>query len=242
MAKKNETVVPPKSAAAAFAESKVEPTEPKVEAKEPQPTVTEADIERRIQEGIKEGMKTLKASAPSHGLTKEDMAEIMKAVIPTTILALEQAKQLSLHESTLKTMRSKAQLEEKCYICRQSVGDGKGRGCGGPWKRDANGEFMMDSKTGARIEDIETNHVQMVVFPNHPVAERQFDGVQINGAYYRSQGPGHKVWVPRKNDIASMLLKFEEDQLIQQVGRKHMRRNGGTVGPSGHNVAAPTFI
>ena len=174
-------------------------------------------------------------------LPKNDMAAVLKEILPTVILAMESAKNMSGHDQNLKLLKAKLALEEKCSICRQVVGDGKTRGCGGPWARDDKGEFLLDPKTGARIEAPEQFHDKMCVFPNDPIAERQWDGVKINGAVYVSQGLGHKVWVPRKNDIASQILKFEEDQRIQQVGRKHMRKSGSLSGNGGTQVQNPTF-
>ena len=171
---------------------------------------------------------------------KEALPALMQAIVPATIVAMEQAKSQTTHDLTMKARKATLALGEKCGICRQLVGDGKTRGCGGPWAREADGTFKLDNK-GARIEDYSQFHELMVVFPNDPVAEQQFDGVQINGAHYCSSGPNHKVWVPKQNDIAAHLLNFEEDQRAQRVGRKHIRQSGSISGNGGQQVSGPTF-
>jgi hypothetical protein len=174
-----------------------------------------------------------------HGITKDELGDLLKIILPATIMAMEQAKNQNAGEASIKSIKAKNALTEKCHICHQVVGDGKTRGCGGPWARDKNGTFLLD-ESGSRIEKIEQFHDLMVVYPNDPIAVGQFDGVAINGAHYRSSGPNHKVWVPKHNDIAQTLLKFEEDQRIQQIGRKHMRQSG-SIGKSGPQVTNPTF-
>lgn len=209
---------------------------------EPMKVMSEKDIQKRIDEAVAEA---LKMTPKSTGMSEETLVSIMSKVLPAAIMAMEQAKTLSVHEATLKALKAKAALEEKCHICRQVVGDGKGRGCGGPWARNKDGSFVMvkDETTGdeKRVENPDQFHIKMVIFPNDPLAEQQFDGVQINGAYYRSQGPNHKVWVPKKNDIAATLIAFEEDQRVQRIGRKKMRQSGSVSGNGGHNVQGPTF-
>lgn len=209
--------------------------------KTPEAKFTQADIDAAVQKAVTQN---------GYKLNREELGDLMKAVLPATIMAMEQAKNQTAHDITMKQLKLKQSLEERCTVCRQPVGDGKTRGCGGPWKRNPDGSFVMvdvlddkGNKTGEqrRVEDPAQFHDQMVVFPNDPIAERQFDGVTINGAHYRSQGPTHKVWVPRVNNIASMLMKFEEDQRIQQVGRKHMRQSGSVSGNGGQQISNPTF-
>lgn len=193
---------------------------------------TQAELDAEVKKAVSQnGFK----------LDGTQLADLMKAVLPATIMAMEQAKNQTAHDITLKQLKMKQALEEKCHVCKQSVGDGKGRGCGGPWARNADGSFMTQADGVTRIENIAQFHVQMVVFPNDPIAVQQFDGVFINGAHYRSQGPSHQVWVPKVNNIASLLLKFEEDQRIQQIGRKHMRTSGSVSGNGGQQVQNLTF-
>ena len=193
------------------------------------------------QEELNEAVTQALAKAPRSGVTKEDLADILKTVIPATIMAMDQAKTQSTHEQTLKAIKAKLALTEKCSICRQVVGDGKGRGCGGPWARDTNGAFILQADGKTRIEKPEQFHVKAVIYPTDPIALRQWDGIQINGAYYRSNGPNHEIWVPKVNDIAQMLLKYEEDQRIQQIGRKFARQSGSLSGTGGRSIQAPTF-
>lgn len=196
---------------------------------------TKEDVERAVAEALK-----VKGST---GISEEALKSILTSVIPATMMAMEQAKAQTSNDFSLKALRSKQALEEVCHVCRQAVGNGRGRGCGGPWRRNKDGSFVIEKDANGadkRIEDIGQFHVQMVVFPNDPIAVRQWDGVKINGAYYNSQGANHKIWVPKVNDIAGQILKFEEDQRIQQIGRK-FERQSGSLGKNGSQVSSPTF-
>ncbi len=191
----------------------------------------------QVDEAVKKAMGATKSE------NSLDVASLLKQILPATIMAMEQAKAQSGHDANLKAQRAKLALEEKCHICGQSVGDGKGRGCGGPWARAKDGSFTMEKdKEGVehRVEDASQFHTRMAVFPNDPIAINQFDGIKINGAHYRSQGPDDKVWVPKNNNIAAMLIDFERDQRTQQIGRKFMR-NSGSVGKSGAQTTPVTF-
>lgn len=202
----------------------------------PSKTFTQEDVEQAVKDAL------AKNAAKTGAFSKEDLASVLKETIPAVIMAMEQARTMTTHEMTLKALKSKQALEEKCHICGQAVGDGKGRGCGGPWAREANGDFKLD-KNNQRVEDANQFHIQMAVFPTDPIAVDQWDGVTINSRRYASQGLNHKIWVPKVNDIPSMILKFEEDQRIQQVGRKKIRHNGGTVsGKTGAAVQPPSYV
>lgn len=229
-APKKEKTITPVEAEKVIEQTQAEPT---AEAKVSEAKFTKEDVEAAVKAAL--------ASKPKPAATNNlDITALLKEILPPLIMGMEQAKQMSAHDIQLAAARKKAALEEKCHICGQAVGDGKGRGCGGPWVRDAKGQFVT-GEDGARVEDRSINHVEMVVFPNDPIAIAQWDGVQINGARYCSTGPNHKVWVPKVNNIAAVIAKYEEDQRIQQVGRKHIRQNGGSVGPRGQQVQAPTI-
>ncbi len=211
----------------------------------------EVEIQQRIDKAVEAALakaqtiNTKDSGSKTSNITKEDILSIMAQVVPAAIMAMETAKNMSGHEAKLAELKRKMNLEEKCHICRQVVGDGKGRGCGGPWKRDKQGNYILETLPDGlerRVEDADQFHERMVVYPSHPIAEQQWDGVQINGAFYRSQGPNHKVWVPKQNDIASQILKFTEDQLIQATGRKKIRPNSGSISGNGsQNLNPLTF-
>lgn len=145
-----------------------------------------------------------------------------------TQMAVEAAKNQTAHDKLVAEHKKKEALQERCSVCRQVVGDGKGRGCGGPYRRDAKGEYVLDAE-GRRIEDPDQFHTKMVVYPKDPVTAEWFPFVKVNGVEYYSQGPGHEIYVPKQNDIASQLAIFEEQARIERVGRKHIRKNGGTT-------------
>lgn len=235
---KKEKTITAKEAETVIEQTEAQPTDV---AKPVEAKFTKEDVEAAVRTATANYKPPKQAAAPTGADSIADaVAKAVAASLPAIIMGMEQAKQMSAHDIQLAAARKKAALEEKCHICGQAVGDGKGRGCGGPWKRDDKGQFVTDG-TGARIEDRNAHHVEMAVFPNDPIAVQQWDGVFINGARYCSVGPNHKVWVPKVNNIAAVIVKFEEDQRIQQVGRKHIRQNGGSVGPRGQQVQAPTI-
>lgn len=184
-------------------------------------------------------------------------AEMAKA-FGASMMAVEAMKKEASNKDLADAFRKKASLEEKCMVCRQSVGDGKGRGCGGPWRRnEKTGEFVtepvLDEKgepkydgdgrpLTKRIEDYAQFHVQRDVYPKDPIAAEWFMGAIINGVVYQSMGPGHKIWVPRVNDIDSVLSIYTNNELIQRVGRKHVRANGGSVSATGTSNTLPTGV
>lgn len=70
-------------------------------------------------------------------------------------------------------------------------------------------------------------HSEMVVWPIDPLSQQVFDGLQLNGVRYCSNGDGHKISVPAQNDFASMLCNFEKNERETRMGRK-ASRNGGS--------------
>lgn len=190
---------------------------------------------------------------------KEVMAPLgkeMATAMATAMMATQQASQMSEYEKTTKAIKAKQALQEKCSVCRQIVGDGKGRGCGGPWRRNpVTGEYITEPMVDAdgkpvlgpdekpimrRIEDPGQFHILRDVFPTDPIAAEYWSGITINGALYMSNGPGHKIWVPRNSDIDSIISAYSEGERIQRNGRKHVRKNAGTLsGNAGQSNTLP---
>lgn len=243
-----------------------EPTKPTIDIAQ---TVAAESMDDRIAAAVAKALAARDAQAPkaskaTEAPSSEDfeskvaravttamaaaMPEMAKAMGMAT-MAVESAKAQTAHDKLLAENKKKLALEEKCSICRQVVGDGKTRGCGGPWARDPKGNFIMEAVTNPdgsevidpvtdkpmmrRIEKPEQFHVKMVVYPKDPLAAEWFPYLKINGVEYFSQGSNHEIWVPAKNDFASALALYEENERIQRVGRKHVRKNGGSV----HNPA-----
>lgn len=239
--------------------------------KDTQPTDDlEARIAAAVEKRVKEALaKTAMADRPAaidntdiKKLIAESVSQSLTIALPQVaqsigqgIMAAQQATKMGEHEQNLAARKAKLALEEKCHICRQSVGDGIRRGCGGPWARSKDGSFVMEKVLNPdgtevldgegkpvmrRVERPEQFHVLREVRPSDPVAAEWFMGIKLNGALYFSQGPGHKVWVPKNTDIDSILSVYTQNELEQRVGRKHNRANGGTLnGRTGGHSGPP---
>lgn len=227
--------------------------------------VTAPDIQALVDAEVAKRMAAFKAT-PKTGVDLSDLsaliakgtAEAMAQVMPQmaqqlgmSMLSAQQAMAMGEHQKLLAVNKAKLAIQEKCHICRQPVGDGKSRGCGGPWRRDpktnefvlvpvfmkdANGKNTTEPEMDGngkpmfrRVEDPNQFHHKRAVFPSDPIAAKWFFGVIMNGAIYQSQGPNHEIWVPNKNDIDYILGQYTTNELEQRVGRSHTRLYGGTV-------------
>jgi hypothetical protein len=218
----------------------------------PKPPETAKEAEPTFDEKV--AMAVAKAMAAQMPL----MAKEMAGAFGTAMMAAESVKASNEHERQMVTLKKKLAKEEKCHICQQVVGDGKNFGCGGPWKRDLKtNAFVMEPLLNPdgtpavdfegkpilhRIEDASQFHVKRVVFPKDPIAAEWFMGVIINGAIYQSQGPNHEIWVPKLSDIDALLSVYTQNEVEQRVGRKHVRKNGGTLSGRGGSSLAPTGV
>lgn len=223
------------------------------------------DMEARIVAEVEKRMAAIMAKGPKSRESTEDLDEriakvVAKALDPVlgkmgsqignAIMAAQAATAMTEHDKNMAARKAKLALEEQCHFCRQVVGDGRGRGCGGPWARDPktmaflmqpvlddNKELVLDNDgkpVMRRIENPEQFHVRMEVWPSDPLAAKWFFGVGVNKAWYRSNGPGHKVWVPKVNDLPSLIGVYSTNEVEQRVGREHIRTDGGSI--SGKNM------
>lgn len=93
----------------------------------------------------------------------------------------------------------------RCHICGQYA-----KACGGP------------PAEGAK----DTNHAWISVFPRGIAGQAEFadwfTGVIINGVTYLSNGPGHRIPVPKvaEADINATVAKWSEEEVLSRVGRK----------------------
>lgn len=231
-----------------------------------EPTI---DIQALVEREVAKRMKEVKASntpntfdsqAFTDSLTKA-LAQVMPQMasqMGMSIMSAQQAVAMGEHQKILTANKAKLALLEKCHICRQVVGDGKGRGCGGPYRRDPKtNEFVLepvyvkddkgnDTKEQLtdgqgkpvmrRIEDPTQFHTKMVVFPKDPIGAKWFFGIGINGTWYMSQGPNHEIWVPKMNDLPAIEATYTQNEVEQRVGRSHRREYGGTVSGKGGGV------
>jgi hypothetical protein len=100
----------------------------------------------------------------------------------------------------------------RCYICGQDE-----RACA---KADKRGVPLKDEE-GKLIAD----HTMMVVYPQRfPEFGKWFRGAGVNGVWYLSNGPSHKVPVPTSAvaSIKAMVEGFEQDERDSE-----RRRSGG---------------
>lgn len=127
-----------------------------------------------------------------------------------------------------------------CMKCKQPINV-----CGGPEMKDE-----LDDKgkpTGRKIQatgdrEADANHVLMVVDVNDRDASKYLTYVVINSVKYRSGRPGHKVLVPKNNDIAAILSNYEKTEIDQRQG-KVTQYNSGSIGPgTGRNGVRPPRI
>lgn len=201
--------------------------------------------------------KVAAAVAKSMAAILPELAKTLGTAMAQGQMAVEAVKQQTAHDKLLAEAKKKLAKEEKCSVCRQVVGDGVTHGCGGPYKRNKKGDYVLepvlnpdgsnimdheDKPMMRRIEDPDQFHVKMVVYPNDPLAAEWFPYLKINGVEYFSQGPNHEIYVPRKNDFASALAIYEQNEREQRVGRKHVRKFGGSVSGQGGTNMAPTGV
>lgn len=206
--------------------------------KKTKPTPTKAD-DQSFED------KVAQAVAKSLASVMPTLATSIATAMAQGQMAVEAVKQQTEHDKLMAAAKKKLAKEEKCSVCRQVVGDGKTHGCGGPYRRDKKGNYVMepvlnpdgtnvldadDKPMMKRIEDIAQFHVKMVVFPSDPLAAEWFPYCKVNGVEYFSAGPNHEIWVPKQNDIASQIAIYEQNEREQRVGRKHVRKFGGSTG------------
>lgn len=130
-----------------------------------------------------------------------------------------------------------------CFKCRQPVNV-----CGGPEMKakvddqgkpvlDSNGKPIMIQATKDNQPD--ANHDLIAVQVNDSEAEKYFRGVFINSVKYRSRSNGHKILVPKMNDIAAICSTFEKNERDQRIG-KVANHDSGVVSPgSGRSRFVP---
>lgn len=116
-----------------------------------------------------------------------------------------------------------------CFKCRQPVNV-----CGGPEMKD---ELDKDGKpTGKKVQATkdnqpDANHDLMAVQVEDSEAEKYFRGVYINSVKYRSRSNGHKILVPKQNDIAAICSTFVKNERDQRIG-KVANHDSGVVSPN----------
>lgn len=146
-----------------------------------------------------------KVKAKTGPLTREDAAQMaadaakaaVDAVMPAVASAVMQASVPRVAGNTAQVPGYRPP-KRNCYLCQQDE-----RVCGGK----------------------EENHVKMVVYPQRfPEYGKWFRGAGINGVWYRSNGPGHKIVVPTAA-VGSILNQVEGYERDERESER--RRSGG---------------
>lgn len=120
-----------------------------------------------------------------------------------------------------------------CMKCRQPINV-----CGGPEMKKLldkdgkevlgpDGKVQMVQATGDREAD--ANHELIVVNVGDREANKFLTCVIINSVKYRSGRAGHRILVPKNNDIAAILSNFEKTEIDQRQG-KETQYNSGMLG------------
>lgn len=136
-------------------------------------------------------------AAPAASLTPELrtlLKEIISEVIPASVGASARANLEHAAAQRVAQSEHVQRAQEKCAKCGQL--------------RIACGD----------------EHEMMIVYPlsNQPDVVRWFQGIWINGVRYYSRHGRHRVCVPKKNDIATMLDAFVRSEEVRASGRAHM--------------------
>jgi hypothetical protein len=98
------------------------------------------------------------------------------------------------------------------------------------------------STCGLRRIACHDEHELMYVGPRNHRYLKDFPGVYINGVWFKSAAPGHRIPVPKKNGIAFMIQQWENSEDDNKDGRT-IDWNSGTLSGSGKNsqIRTPEF-
>lgn len=75
-------------------------------------------------------------------------------------------------------------------------------------------------------------HEMLAVYPQNSKYGRWFQGVWINGERYLSNNLGHKIAVPKANDIRNIISTWEAAEEVLQNGRSAVHDSGSIGGPN----------
>lgn len=166
-----------------------------------------------------------KAATKKGPLTMDDLKEAASAsakatveqLMPAIASAIMQANVPKVAGQVAQVIGQRAPLR-RCYLCQQDE-----RVCGAK----------------------EENHVKMVVGPRrYPEFGKWFRGAGINGVWYRSDHPNHKIVVPKAaiGSILAQVEAFEEDERATSNKRYAEHNSGGFADPEfgGHKTRPAT--
>lgn len=167
---------------------------------------------------------------------EKSMQEMIAAAVATAIkeampavAAVIAASQPQAAASHVPLVQKKAQAHYgiECQICGQPA-----NACGGV--------PLRKNKDGSTFEDVEANHVKACIYPSEDFDG--FPGLFCNQVKYKSNGPGHRIWIPRANesDFQVKLNHWVAAEREMRLGRKRQHRSG-VMSPHG-NATQEAFI
>lgn len=74
-------------------------------------------------------------------------------------------------------------------------------------------------------------HVEMVVYPVSAKHGKWFPGVIVNGVRYLSDHGGHRIKVPKENNIAAAVVQWEQNEEEMLNGRTKFHNSGSIFAP-----------
>jgi len=168
-----------------------------------------------VKEAVAQAVKVAEKKAKQGPLTIEDVKEIVVAATKSTVEQMMPAVASAIIQANVPRVAGavavvpgQRQGLRRCYLCSQDE-----RVCGGK----------------------EENHVKMVVGPRrYPEFGKWFRGAGINGIWYRSDGPNHKIVVPKAalGSIMAIIDAFELDER-QTGGRRFGEHDHGQLAEAG---------
>lgn len=186
----------------------------------------EASESPEVKAAVEQAVEVAKTKAKKGPLTIEDVKELLLAATKNTVEQMMPAVASAIIQANVpRVAGAVAQVPgnyrpplRRCYLCQQDE-----RVCGAK----------------------EENHVKMVVGPRrYPEFGKWFRGAGINGVWYRSDHPNHKIVVPKAaiGSILAQVEAFEEDE--RQTGQKRYaeHNSGGFADPEfgGHKTRKAT--
>lgn len=152
----------------------------------------------------------------------EAIKEEVRAVVP------------ELSEDLVLKLAERIGLSLGVALKAQGVGQGSGAVALTKPANKNEGTLGQCADCGQQLVACKGEHIEMVVFPSDQRFARWFHGICIGGVRYRSNGPGHRITVPKSNDIAHMVSLFEREESANAMGREYAH-NSGYIGHSAHH-------
>lgn len=134
----------------------------------------------------------------AEGITiSPDVKKLMEDIVMAAIVATKQSSQKDQNELVQRafaeaTVRPNLEYKPKCPECRQEL-----RACG-------------------------EKHRSIVILPANHHWKDDFQGVGLNGVWYKSSSYEHKVTIPEVFDAENHIAKWETEEFNARYGKKHL--------------------